>query len=79
LLLIQEIIKRTIALFERLATQVITTNFGHDSTFLMIGINYRWSDIVVDDRIEPGSVEDQDATHAWVEKGDGVHGGERAP
>jgi hypothetical protein len=76
---IQEMIKRTTALFEKFAKQAMTSNFENDSAFLMMGINYRWSDIVVDDRVEPGSVEDQDTTHAYVGKGDGVHGGDRAP
>jgi hypothetical protein len=72
-------IKRTTAMFDRFSSEELSTNFNGDSAFLMIGINYRWSDIVVDDRIQPGSEEDQDTTHAYVGKGDGVHGGDRAP
>jgi hypothetical protein len=76
---IQEMVKRTTAMFEKFAKQAVTSVFNNDSAFLMIGINYRWSNIIVDDRIEPGSIEDQDTTHAYIGKGDGVHGGDRAP
>jgi hypothetical protein len=76
---IQEMLKRTTAMFEKFGKQEMASIFNNDSAFLMTGINYRWSDIVVDDRIEPGAVEDQDTTHAYIGKDDGVHGGDRAP
>ncbi|EIN05287.1 hypothetical protein PUNSTDRAFT_92169 [Punctularia strigosozonata HHB-11173 SS5] len=53
--------------------------FNRSTNFYMLDINYRWSGIVMDDRVDPNSPEKKDTSRAYTGNEDGVHAGERAP
>jgi hypothetical protein len=76
---IRAMLQRTTGLFGKTASSAVAEGFERDTSFYMLGINYRWSDIIVDDRVDPDSNEKKDMEHAYVGTGDGVHAGDRAP
>ncbi|EIN05306.1 hypothetical protein PUNSTDRAFT_75243 [Punctularia strigosozonata HHB-11173 SS5] len=53
--------------------------FNRSTNFYMLDINYRWSGIVMDDRVDPNSPEKKDTSRAYTGNDDGVHAGDRAP
>jgi hypothetical protein len=73
---IRAMLQRTTGLFGK---STATESFERDTDLYMLGINYRWSDVVVDDRVDPDSSEKKDTEYAYVDRGDGVHAGDRAP
>ncbi|EIN05283.1 hypothetical protein PUNSTDRAFT_146119 [Punctularia strigosozonata HHB-11173 SS5] len=73
---ISEMIKRTTAMFNRVSKEGVDRGVNADSALYMLGINYRWSGVVVDYR---GSGGEEAKGHAYLGKGDGVHAGDRAP
>ncbi|EIN05284.1 hypothetical protein PUNSTDRAFT_92155 [Punctularia strigosozonata HHB-11173 SS5] len=57
----------------------IKESLNRSTPVYMLEINYRWSGIVVDDRVDPNSPEKKDTSRAYAGNEDGVHAGDRAP
>ncbi|KAF9456365.1 FAD binding domain-containing protein [Collybia nuda] len=77
---ISDMLKQVIGLYNRGKENSSQAEPSRGKELMMLGINYRWSSIVVDETREPGTVSLDDLKeHSYLGWGDQLSAGDRAP